>query len=169
MDTELAIASKREVRAYADRPIPDDVKRRILEAGRVAGSSANKQQRRFVVVESFDALQRLAGAVYVSSNIATAGLVVAIVGEGGPLGFDAGRAGQNMMLAAWNEEVGSCPNGISDPDTARGVLALGADEQIAIILTFGYPAKPADPARHSPAEWIERASRKPFDEIVSTV
>jgi nitroreductase len=169
MDADLAIASKREVRAYNGTPIPDGAKHRILEAGRVAGSSANKQQRRFIVVESFDALERLAGAVYVSSNVSTAGLVVGIAGEGGPLGFDAGRAGQNMMLAAWNEGIGSCPNGVSDPDAARDILGLGADESLAIVLSFGYPAKPVDPTRRSAEEWIERANRKPFDEVVETI
>jgi nitroreductase len=169
MDAYLAVASKREVRQYADRPIPDELKRRILEAGRVAGSSANKQQRRFVVVESRDAVERLAGTVYVTGNVTDAGLVVAIVGQGGPLGFDAGRAAQNMMLAAWNDGVGSCPNGTSDPDGAREVLGIAPDESIAIILTFGYPARPVDPERRSPEEWIEQANRKPFEENVETL
>ena len=44
MDAYLAIVSKREVRDYADRPIEPDARRRILEAGRVSGSSANKQR-----------------------------------------------------------------------------------------------------------------------------
>ena len=44
MDTFLAIISRREVRTYADRPVPTDVQRRILEAGRMSGSSTNKQQ-----------------------------------------------------------------------------------------------------------------------------
>jgi nitroreductase len=43
MDAYLAIVSKREVRDYADRPIDPDTRRRILEAGRIAGSSANRQ------------------------------------------------------------------------------------------------------------------------------
>jgi nitroreductase len=170
MDAYLAVVSKREVREYADRPIADDVKRRILEAGRIAGSSANKQQRRFVVVESDGAVERLAQTVYVPSNITAAGLVVAIVTEGkGPLGFDAGRAAQNMMIGAWNDGVGSCPNGTSDPGGASQVLGVGEDESIAIILSFGYPARALDPARRSPDEWIERAARKPFDEVVETI
>jgi nitroreductase len=170
MDAYLAVVSKREVRQYADRPLAEDVKRRILEAGRVAGSSGNKQQRRFVVAESDEAVERLAGTVYVPTNLTEAGLVVAIVTEGkGPLGFDAGRAAQNMMIAAWNDGVGSCPNGTSDPDGAMQALGIGADESIAIILSFGYPAHPADPERRSPEEWIERANRKPFDEVVETI
>jgi nitroreductase len=43
MDTFLAIASKRDTRRYSDRPVPDDVQRRILDAGRLAGSAKNRQ------------------------------------------------------------------------------------------------------------------------------
>jgi nitroreductase len=43
MDTRLAVASRREVREYADREIPDAVVRKILDAGRLAGSARNRQ------------------------------------------------------------------------------------------------------------------------------
>jgi nitroreductase len=50
MEAWLAIASRREVRDYADTQIPADVQRRILDAGRLSGSASNKQPWRFVVV-----------------------------------------------------------------------------------------------------------------------
>ena len=34
------------------------------------------------------------------------------------------------------------------------------------MLTFGYPAKPRDPERLSAEEWIARADRKPYEEVV---
>jgi hypothetical protein len=34
------------------------------------------------------------------------------------------------------------------------------------VLSFGYPARPRDPERRTPEEWIERARRRPFDEVV---
>ena len=40
----------------------------------------------------------------------------------GPTGFDAGRAAQNMMLAAWGDGIGSCPNGIANPEALAAVL-----------------------------------------------
>jgi hypothetical protein len=43
MDTFLAVASRRETRDYADRPIPDAITRRILDGGRLAGSAKNRQ------------------------------------------------------------------------------------------------------------------------------
>jgi nitroreductase len=157
MDTWLAVASRREVREYADRELPEEVVNRILDAGRLAGSARNRQPWRFLVVDGAEARERLADAVYEPANVRGARLVVAILGGGG---LDTGRAMQNMLLTAWNEGVGSCPNGIAGADGARD--ALGLDEEIAIVLTFGYPSRPADPARRTPEEWSARANRKPL-------
>ena len=106
VDAYLAIASKRDVREYADTPIPPEVRERILDAGRLSGSSRNRQRWEFVVV-SGGAQERLADAVYAPENVATAALVVAIVGEAGA--FDVGRCVQNMMLGAWADGVGLVP------------------------------------------------------------
>jgi nitroreductase len=162
VETYLAIASKRDVRAYAETPVPADVRTRILDAGRLAGSSRNKQRWEFAVVGG-DAQARLAEAVYAPENVATAALVVAIVGEAG--GFDTGRCCQNMMLAAWEQGVVSCPNGIKDADAAAAIC--GGD--VRAILSFGYPAQPRDAASRSAEEWSERANRKPLDELVREV
>ena len=167
MDAFLAIASKREVRVYDERPIEPDAQRRILEAGRVAGSSKNRQARRFVVVRDPALVQQVAGAVYAPDNVSGAALVVAIVvGGKGPTAFDAGRAAQNMMLAASNDGVGSCPNGIADAAALHEALGLDEGEQVATVLTFGYPVTPRDPERMSPDEWIARADRKPYEDVV---
>ncbi len=168
MDAYLAVASKREVRTYADREVPAEVVRRILDAGRVAGSSRNRQARRFVVLERVrnDAAQ----CVYAPANVSTAALAVAIViGGKGPAGFDAGRAAKNMMLAAWNDGVGSCPNGIADADELSRLLGLQESERVATVVSFGYPTRAVDPARRTPEEWVAAADRKPFDEIVTYV
>ena len=158
MDTYLAIASKRDERAYADAPVPPEVERRILDAGRVSGSSQNTQKWEFVVVA--DGQQELAGAVYAPQNVSTAALVIAIVGEAG--GLDVGRCMQNMMLAAWNDGVVSCPNGVKEPDVAERICG-GA---VKAIVSFGYPARPRDPQSRSAEEWSARAKRKSLDELV---
>ena len=171
MDAYLAIVSKREVRSYADREIEPDAERRILEAGRVAGASKNRQARRFLVVRDDGVREEVASCVYAGDNVRGAALVVAIVvGRKGPTSFDAGRAAQNMMLAASNDGIGSCPNGVAEADRLRESLEHGEDEQVATVLTFGYPEKPRrDPQSLSPAEWVRRADRRPFDEIVKEI
>jgi nitroreductase len=167
VDTFLAIASRREVRDYADRPIPEEVERRILDAGRLSGNSQNRQNWRFVVVENDQLRKEVAEGVYAPTNILGAALVVAIAVSGkGPTSFDAGRAAQNMLLAAWNEGVGGCPNGVKDADETARQLDLEEGERPAIILSFGYPERPRDVESRPAGEWSARAKRKSLDEVV---
>ncbi|HEV2060158.1 MAG TPA: nitroreductase family protein [Solirubrobacteraceae bacterium] len=171
MDVYLAVVSKREVRDYAPRTIEPAAERRILEAGRLAGSSKNRQARRFVVVRTEGVREAVASCVYAADNVRGSALVVAIVvGPKGPTAFDAGRAAQNMMLAASNDGIGSCPNGIAEADRLREALGHGEDEQVATVLTFGYPAKPRrDPQSLQAEEWVRRANRRPYEEIVTEI
>ena len=169
VDAYLAVVSKREVREYAEREIEPEAERRILEAGRVAGSSKNRQARRFVIVRIEGVREEVASCVYAGANVRGAALVVAIVvGRKGPTAFDAGRAAQNMMLAASNDGIGSCPNGIAEADRLREVLQHGEDEQVATVLTFGHPHTPRrDPQSLTAEEWVRRADRRPYEEIVT--
>jgi nitroreductase len=170
VETFLAIASRREVREYERRPLPPEVERRILDAGRLAGSASNRQPWRFLVVEDAVRRDRLADRVFEPGNIRGAALVVAVVVSGkGPLAFDAGRAAQSMLLAAHDLGVGASPNGMSDSEAAAEVLGLPEGERPVIVLSFGYPARPRDPAGRSAEEWSERANRLPLDELVRRI
>ena len=169
MDTYLAVASKRDWRSYADRPVPEDVQRRILDAGRVAGSGSNKQPWLFVAVESDDAKRRVADLVYERDNIATCAFAIAIATPGGRSLLDAGRALQNMLLVAWNEGVVSCPNGMADPAAAAAALELDDGWLPVIVPSFGYPKRPRDPESKSAEKWSAEAHRKPLEDIVRRV
>jgi len=157
VDVFHAIASRRETRQYSDEPIPDDVRRRILDAGRLSGSSQNTQKWEFVVLNDKDAVSQF---VYAPGNVLGAQFVVAIAGDAGS--FDMGRAAQNMMLAAWGEGVGSVPNGIKDRAAAEQLVG----KPVGIVLTFGYPANPRDPESKTAEEWSRSAKRKSYDEVV---
>jgi nitroreductase len=161
VDVYLAVASKRDQRDYADTPIPEDLVRRILDAGRLSGSSRNSQRWEFVVVET--AQQQLADTVWERRNVLGAKLVVAICGE--PQDRDVGRCAQNMMLCAWGEGVTSCPNGIRDPEAAARICGA----EVKLVLTFGYLARPRNPESRPAEEWSARANRKPLTELVRRV
>jgi nitroreductase len=169
LDTYLAVASKRDWRSYADRPVPEDVQARILDAGRVAGSGSNKQPWLFVVVESVAAKARVAELVYEHDNIATCAFAVAIATQGGRSLLDAGRALQNMLLVAWNEGVASSPNGMTDQTAAAAALGLDDGWLPVIIPSFGYPKRPRDPESKSAGEWSAEANRKPLEELVRRI
>jgi nitroreductase len=169
VDTYLAVASKRDWRSYADRPVPEDVQRRILDAGRLSGSGINRQPWVFVVVESPEAKQQLAHTVFAPGNIADSAFAVAIATEGGKWALDVGRALQNMALTAWNEGVVSCPNGMPDGEAAARVLGLEEGWLPVTIPAFAYPKRPLDPGSRSAEEWSAEANRRPLDELVRRI
>jgi nitroreductase len=119
------------------------------------------------VIEDRALLEQVAEHVYAPSNLLGAAFVVALTTQGkGPTSFDAGRAAQNMLLAAWNDGVVGVPNGMTDADRIAELLQVEDGERPAIVLSFGYPDPPRDPERRTAPEWSERANRKPLAELV---
>ena len=170
MDTYLAIASKRDTRSYADRPLPADAVERILQAGRLAGSARNRQPRRFWALETPAARTRAADAVTRPTNVSGAPYAVATtVRPSGWAQFDAARAAQNMMLAAANDGIASCPNAVADQAVMRELLGLDGDEEVAVIVSFGYPGRGRAAESRTAEEWARRADRLPLSELVRRV
>ena len=167
MDAYLNIISKREVRKYTDEPIPDDVLTRILHGGRVTGSARNRQQWEMVVVRNRETLARLAETVAAPDNVRGCAAAVAVVLKG-QSAWDGGRMAQNLMLAAWSQGVGSCPNTPVNRDECRAILGVDAEHDILTILSLGYPAEPV-PRGVDPDAILNRIDRKPLDELTRYV
>ena len=123
--------------------MPDEVATRILDAGRLSGSSRNTQQWEFVVVAGA-AAERSPRRSTRPRTCVGATLVVAIVGDAG--GFDVGRCAQNMMLAAWGDGVVSCPNGIRDADAAAAICG-GEVQGDHLLRLSGEAARSREPQR----------------------
>jgi nitroreductase len=134
-----AIIGKRDTRDYEDRPLPDDVIDRLLRAARMAGSSKNEQPIRLVVLRDAARKQALARCGDFTTHLPGSPLVIVVVRLEGSRPFDAGRAAQNMMVAAHAMGVASCPVGIQHDDCAREALDLPANAVVAMAITFGYP------------------------------
>lgn len=164
MDAYLAVVSKREVRKYTDQPIHDEELQRMLQAGRATGSASNRQPWRFYVIRNREVLNQVAETVYEPSNITGCQVAIAIVMTR-PRSFDAGRAAQNIALAAWVDGIGTCPNGLNQPDQLRRILDLEEGHEVATILSVGYPDEPLRPKSSDPDEVLSRINRKPLEEL----
>lgn len=164
MDAYLAIVSNRAVRKYTADPLPEEALTRILQAGRATGSARNEQGWRFYVVRKREVLDRLAATISAPENLQGAPVAIALVMTT-PRTFDAGRAAQNLMLAAWAEGIGSCPNRARKIDDAKRILDLEDEWDISTILSMGYPAEPLRPKTSDPEEILARIDRKPLDEL----
>lgn len=168
MDAYLAVIGKRELRRYEDRPVPEDVMTRILQAGRATGSSRNRQPWRFIVVTDRSRLRDLSGLVSRPSNLQGCPVAIAVAMLDPRGAFDAGRAAQSMMVAAWALGVGTCPNTPTDEAAVKRLLGLPDEAIVPTILSLGYPAagEPRPRPGADPARVLARVRRLPLAEIV---
>jgi nitroreductase len=158
MDAIKAILSKRDSRLYAAREISEETLSGILQAGRMSGSSKNTQPWAFVVLRDPERRKEIAVCGQFAQHVPGAPLVIAIVLTPGGGDFDAGRAAQNMMLAAWAQGVTSCPVAMHDRECAARTLGLPEGHRVAMIISFGYPE--SEQSRHRGVQ------RTPLDELV---
>ncbi len=170
MDAYLAVVAKREVREYADRPVPEDVLTKVLEAGRAAGSAKNSQPWRFIVLKDRQHRHDLSSAMMAPRNLDRCAVAIAVVLLNERQRFDAGRVAQNMMVTAWALGVGSCPNSVrpDEHDRMRQDLRVPADAAIATVITLGYPApgQPHPRPKADPEKIVAKLNRLPLEELV---
>jgi nitroreductase len=153
VETWDAIRSRRNVRAFARRPIEEDALNRILEAARRTPSSTNRQPWDFIVWR---------GAGHVAASAATIALI-APVADGAyardSIQYDHGQATLSIMLAAADLGIGSGHSAVKDQELARRLLGFPEDRFCAWLIALGYPAD-------RPLRPIKRLNRRPFDDVV---
>ena len=168
MDVWTAIRTKRMVRRFEDRPLAPEHLERIVDAGRHAASSKNQQRWDFVAVEDRERLRALSAVGPYAGHVAGAAAAVALLtpdptrlGASLSLVWDLGLAAENMMLAAWELGIGSCPATVYDQSIARAVLGHPEDRWCGYVLSFGYPADADDMTRPP-----QPGGRRPLGEIL---
>ena len=140
MDVFEAVRTILAVRRYQDRPVPEDVLHRIVEAGRLTASSMNMQPWHFIVVQHRDTLRQLGALTPIGPYIAQAALAIAVAIDKTRFAVsDASRAIQSMLLTAWSEGVGSNWVGFGGLEDVKALLNIPAELDLLAILPFGYP------------------------------
>jgi nitroreductase len=157
------------VREYRNDPVPEDVVRRIVEAGRLTGSSQNGQPWHFVVVTDRDTLRRVAEAVAHGRYTAGAAIAVAVAIERkNRFGLsDASRAIQSMVLTAWDEGVGSNWTGFTGMRDVAAILEVPDEYDVVAVVPFGYPTRKLGKGRKRRKPLANIASRDRFGQPLS--
>jgi len=108
MEVFEAVRTVLAVRSYKETPVPSNVIRRIVESGRLTGSSMNGQPWHFIVVQNPETLRQLGRLARSGPYVAQAPLALVVAIERTTYAVsDASRAIQSMILTAWGEGVGS--------------------------------------------------------------
>lgn len=138
MDAYRCVVTKRDLRTFTDRPVEHETLLQILNAGRMSGSSRNRQPWHFVVVRDRTRLKDLAAYGRFAQHIASAAAAVIVVIDDPAYAFDAGRCAQNMMVAAWSFGIVSCPATLHRASDAKTFLRIPPAKTLAVAISFGH-------------------------------
>ncbi len=161
MDFFDAVRHRCSVRKFKPGDVPDRDVARILEAGRLAPSGCNLQNREFVVVRDADTIAKLAE---VQDSFENVPVVIAVVMSPTATSFgsywveDCAACVENMLLAIAALGYGSVwveGTLLQKEQWAKELLGVPDDLRLYVLLPVGHPADEA-----------QQAAKKPLDEIV---
>lgn len=160
------IVSRRSIRRYTDRPIPEDDVTLILQAGLMAPTSKNSRAWKFIAVDDRDTLLKLSeckpGTAHSVAKCPLAVVVAIDVTKSEAWIEDASVAASFMMLQAQDLGLGSCWIEIRDRYAADGTPSeeivrdiLGMPETITpvCILSIGYKDEERKPMNLDKLRW----------------
>ncbi|MEM2341057.1 MAG: nitroreductase family protein [Candidatus Bathyarchaeia archaeon] len=157
MEVFKVISERRSIRKYKKEPIPDEILERILEAGRLAPSAANRQPWCFIVVKDENVKNKLIDACRGQKFVGDAGAVIAVLGDPGASRWykqDPFIAASFMTLEAYEEGLGVCWIGAFEEEKVKQVLKMPENLSVIILLTVGYPDEEPAPKPRKPREEI---------------
>jgi len=172
MDVLQAIKTRRSVRSYSPRPIPEQALERMRMALRSAPSACNFQPWRFLFVTDGRLRQELARAANGQSWLAPAPVIVVACGlpeqayqrmggHGNSVDVDVGIALDHLTLAAVADGLGTCWIGAFDENEVKRLLRIPPEVKVVAMIPLGYPNTPE---MNRP---LEDSRRKPPAEIFS--
>jgi nitroreductase len=146
------ILKRRSIRQFKQDLLSRELLDKLVNAGRLAPSAANKQPLEFVVVDDKEVVKRIFPYLKWAAYIQPAGnpepgrepaaYIVVLVNEEirtSSFEWDSGAAIENMTLAALEEGVGSCWLISIDKKQIAEILGVPSGFLIDSVLALGYP------------------------------
>lgn len=166
MDTLEAICTRRSIRRFQEKPVPDPVIEQLLAAAMSAPSARNSQPWHFVVLDDRDLLDqasRINPHAWMAAHAPLAILVCADPGLEKSPGYwmlDCAAAVENLLLAAHSLGLGAVWTGIYPRaqriDGFRQLLSLPEPVTAHSLIVLGYPAEQVAPENRYQAQRVHR-------------
>lgn len=161
----LELAQKRySVRKYSDKPIPNEVLTKILEAGRIAPTAKNNQPQRIYVLKSDEALAKIRENTTSAFDAPVVLMICCDTFEcwshpetnEKSAEMDASIVCTHLMMQATDLGLGSCWVLRFDKALAKKQFDLPENIEPYCLLPIGYPADDAKPSfRHEDKKPLE--------------
>lgn len=159
MDALVAIRTRRSIRKYQDKAVPEELVRELLGAAMMAPSARNAQPWRFVVIRDRELLERIPKVNPNAPMARGAPLAILICGDlrleksSGYWVVDCAAAAENLLLAAHALQLGAVWTGVYPRQERmqgfRRLCNLPEHVQPHCLIVLGYPAEhPASKDRY---------------------
>jgi len=164
MDVQTAVRVRRSIRKYQPTEVPEGKLLRVLEAGRLSPSAANRQPWHFILITKREMKEKLRAAYGASWFIEAPAILVvcadpskAWVRRDGEEYWkvDAAIAFQTMVLVATEEGLGTCWIGAFDEAAAKKALGIPDTVRVVVMTPLGFPAESKGEVR----------DRRPLNEV----
>ncbi len=154
------IFSRRSIRRYTSKPVPDKVLKSVLEAGRLAPSADNAQPWHFIAVTDPEIKRELSRGPW-RSFIKDSAFTIVGCGEKSDKWstVDVAIALENMVLSAEAQGVGSCWIGAFEEKEVKELLGIPDNLKVVALVSFGYPAEKPGPGNKRSLESIVHYNR----------
>lgn len=151
METLKTIKTRRSIRKFKEKEIPEEIIEDILESAMRAPSSCNTQPWAFIVIKDKNKLKNLSQISKYSSFVANAPICIVVCLTPEKPSFSPNKyhsvacAVENMLLAIHGYNLGSCWTFIKDFDEteverkAKEILNIPEDVEVICMLPIGYP------------------------------
>jgi nitroreductase len=145
------IRSRRTIRKYLQKAVPEQVLLKCVDAARLSPSGGNLQPLRYVIINDPKLLKQVFGtlswAVFLPEYYPTeeempqAYIVLLLDKKGRTPIHDASIAAMSISMVAYDEGVGSCILASVDREKLRDVLNVPEGFTISLVVALGYPAE----------------------------
>jgi nitroreductase len=157
MDVFEAIRTRRSIRKYRSKPIPNEKLNMILEAARLAPSAGNRQPWRFIIIQDADRKKEVAQAADDQTFLSDAATIVVAVGDPDASirwhEKDSMIALEHIVLASTALGYGTCWIGAFDEEALKRLLKIPTRMKVVALLPIGIPDEtPSPKPRKKPSE-----------------
>ena len=150
MDLDLVIKGRRSIRKYLDKNVEHEKISLILDAGRYAPNSGNKQLWHFIIVEDLNKREQITEACLGQEWMKTAPVFIVVCYN---LEYsnrfyderaefygiqDCALASENIMLKAYDIGLSSCFVSLFEENAIKRILKIPDNVKVYCIITIGY-------------------------------
>jgi len=165
MDVKEAIMSRRTVREFKDKIVPDDVLLEILETAKWSPSPVNSQPWKFIVIRNKDTLAQLKTHAKYGGHLLNAPMAIAVVvthiegfhwyNEIQENKYAGAVVAATIMLAAWEKSIGTGWVSI-ERDKVNKILDIPEGNTVVTVMPIGYPVEiePHKDDDRKPLDWM---------------